>query len=291
MLTAYEERVVVATKALSTYLQRAGVDPELRPKLIEMYGFSKKHVRSVPVDRILADDQVLDGMRFIHTPGHCPGQVCIEIGDVLICADHILAVTTPHQAPESITAYTGLGHYLEALAKVRRMGGFDLALGGHEQPIRDVYRRIDEIRTSHERKLERVSGIINESDAPATISDVTAVMYPKVRGFNTLLALEEVGGARRVPLPARAVERHEPRRGREGRQPCAAVSGDVRKQGGTRKLVGSASADVESSDPASAASGPYVRTCRLRRGPLKRTLPHSTALTSTALAPYSGRWR
>lgn len=193
VLTAYEERVVVATKALSTYLQRAGVDPELRPKLIEMYGFSKKHVRSVHVDRILADDQELDGMRFIHTPGHCPGQVCIEIGDVLICADHILAVTTPHQAPESITAYTGLGHYLEALTKVRRMGGFDLALGGHEQPIRDVYRRIDEIRSSHERKLDRVSGIINDADAPATISDVTAAMYPKVRGFNTLLALEEVG--------------------------------------------------------------------------------------------------
>ena len=193
VLTAYEERVVVATKALSTYLQRAGVDSELRPKLLEMYGFSKKHVRSVPVDRILSDDQELDGLRFIHTPGHCPGQVCIEIGDVLLCADHILAQTTPHQAPESITAYTGLGHYLESLVKVHRMGGFDLALGGHELPIREVYKRIDDIRSSHERKLERVSGVIGQADAPATISDITASMYPNVRGFNTLLALEEVG--------------------------------------------------------------------------------------------------
>ncbi len=38
-----------------------------------------------------------------------------------------------------------------------------------------------------------MSEIIQQSDAPATVSDVTAVMYPKVRGFNTLLALEEVG--------------------------------------------------------------------------------------------------
>jgi glyoxylase-like metal-dependent hydrolase (beta-lactamase superfamily II) len=193
VLTAYEERVIVATRALKTYLQRAGVDAELEPMLMEMYGFSKKHVRSVKVDISLADEQEFDGLRFIHTPGHCPGQVCIAIGDVLISADHILSHITPHQAPESITAYTGLGHYLEALEKVRRIPGFDIALGGHERPINDVYKRIDEIRLSHERKLDRVISTIGEATAPATISDVTAAMYPRAIGFNTLLALEEVG--------------------------------------------------------------------------------------------------
>ena len=133
VLTAYEERVIVATRALKTFLQRAGVEAELETMLMEMYGFSKKHVRSVKVDLTLADGQELDGLRFIHTPGHCPGQVCIAIGDVLISADHILSHITPHQAPESITAYTGLGHYLEALEKVRRLPGFDIALGGHER--------------------------------------------------------------------------------------------------------------------------------------------------------------
>ncbi len=193
VLTAYEERVIVATRALKTYLQRAGVDAQLETMLMEMYGFSKKHVRSVPVDISLADEQEFDGMRFIHTPGHCPGQVCIAIGDVLISADHILSHITPHQAPESITAYTGLGHYLEALEKVRRMPGFDIALGGHEIPINDVYKRIDEIRISHERKLDRVITTIQETAKPVTISDVTQAMYPRAIGFNTLLALEEVG--------------------------------------------------------------------------------------------------
>ena len=193
VLTAYEERVVVATKGLRTYLQRAGVDPEYEQGLMEMYGFSKKHVRSVRVDLNLIDEQTLDGMRFIHTPGHCPGQVCIAIGDVLISADHILSSITPHQAPESITAYTGLGHYLEALEKVRRMPGFDIALGGHEQPIPDVYKRIDEIRLSHERKLGRVTDIVAAASDPVTINDITNTMYPRVVGFNTLLALEEVG--------------------------------------------------------------------------------------------------
>ncbi len=193
VLTAYEERVVVATKALRTYLQRAGVQSEIEPALMEMYGFSKKHVRSVNVDITLKDEQEFDGLKFIHTPGHCPGQVCIAMGNVLISADHILSHITPHQAPESITAYTGLGHYLEALEKVRRIPGFDIALGGHEEPIYDVYQRIDEIRVSHERKLERVIEVIGKAPEPATINDITNTMYPRAIGFTTLLALEEVG--------------------------------------------------------------------------------------------------
>ncbi|MBX7167130.1 MAG: MBL fold metallo-hydrolase [Pirellulales bacterium] len=193
VLTAYEERVIVATKALRVFLQWAGVGDEFQRDLMQMYGFSKKHTSSVDVDVTLKDGQVIDGMHFLHTPGHCPGQVCIQIGDVLLSADHILAETTPHQAPESITAYTGLGHYLDALAKVRERGGFDLALGGHESPIRDVYKRIDQIRASHERKLERMLSIIREAPAPVTVSDISKAMYPNVHGFNILLALEEVG--------------------------------------------------------------------------------------------------
>ena len=103
VLVAYEERVIVATKDLRVYLERAGVGDKLRGSLLEMYGFAKQHVRSVKVDFSLDEEVTLDGMRFIHTPGHCPGQVCILVDDVLLSADHILSRTTPHQAPESIT--------------------------------------------------------------------------------------------------------------------------------------------------------------------------------------------
>lgn len=193
VLTNYEERVVIATKDLRVYLERAGIHAELRAKLMEMYGFGKKFFRSVTVDFSLDEAVTLDGMRFIHTPGHCPGQVCILIGDVLISADHILAVTTPHQAPESITHYTGLGHYLEALDKVAHIDGMRLALGGHETPIYSVYERINEIRASHERKLERVESIMRAAGQPCTISDVSRAMYPDRHGYDVLLAMEEVG--------------------------------------------------------------------------------------------------
>ena len=193
VLTAYEERVIVATKDLRVYLERAGVKPDLLSSLIGMYGIAKQHIRSVEVDFLLDEDTPLDGMRFIHTPGHCPGQVCILIGDVLISADHVLARITPHQAPESITANTGLGHYLDALKKIGRVEGITLALGGHEEPIHDFYPRVEAIRASHERKLERVQNTIRSAEQPCTISTISRQMYPERHGYDILLALEEVG--------------------------------------------------------------------------------------------------
>lgn len=193
VLVAYEERVIIATKDLRVYLERAGVKADLRRPLMEMYGIAKKTFRSVAIDFSLNEEMELDGMRFVHTPGHCPGQVCIVIGDVLLSADHILARITPHQAPESITPYTGLGHYLESLNKTAQIDGIRLALGGHEDPIDNVYERIDAIRASHQRKLERVLDIIRQRSQPCTISDISKTMYPERHSYEVLLALEEVG--------------------------------------------------------------------------------------------------
>ena len=162
VLVSFEERVLVATKAMTFYLEQAGVPIEARAALLEMYSAGKQHVKSVRVDFTLFDDQELDGMKMIHTPGHCPGQVCIQIGDVLLSADHVLPKTTPHQSPESITAWTGLGHYLDALVKIAKVPGVRLALGGHEGPIDNFYQRTEEIRVDHERKLDRIAGLLTE---------------------------------------------------------------------------------------------------------------------------------
>lgn len=193
VLIAYEERVAVATKDLRVYLDRAGVKPSLRDSLMSLYGFAKKEFRSVPVDFSLEDEGEIDAFRFYHTPGHCPGQVCIQVGDIMLSADHILSRTTPHQSPESITNYTGLGHYFDALTRMERVDGVRLTLGGHEDPIHDLAGRIQEIRASHQRKLSRTLDIITASPQPMTISDISKMMYPDKHAYDVLLALEEVG--------------------------------------------------------------------------------------------------
>ncbi len=192
VLVSYEERVLVATKGMQFYLQQSGVPAERRDQLLTMYAEGKQHVRSVRADLTLYDGQEFDGLKFIHTPGHCPGQVCIQIGDVLLSADHVLPKTTPHQNPESITAWTGLGHYLEALVKIGKVDGVRLALGGHETPIENFYPRIEEIRIDHERKLDRISGLLQAGQG-STIQELTDRMYPSLSGWNVLLALTEVG--------------------------------------------------------------------------------------------------
>lgn len=193
ILTNYEERVIIASKNLRVYLQRAGVSLTNIDSLMDMYGFAKRLLKSEKVDFFLEEGVEIDGMRFFHTPGHCPGQVCIQIGDVMLTADHVLSRITPHQAPESITHYTGLGHYLEALGKIEKVGGIRLALGGHEKAIDDVYSRIEGIREDHGEKLERVLGTIQRADEPLSISDISKEMYPNMKSYNILLALEEVG--------------------------------------------------------------------------------------------------
>ncbi len=193
MLESYEERVIVATKDLRVYLERAGVDPQFRNGLMEMYGFAKRSFRSIKVDFSLHDNRDIDGMTFYHTAGHCPGQVCILIDNILLSADHILSKTTPHQSPESITHYTGLGHYFDALKHIAHVPGIELTLGGHEDPIEDVYARIAEIRASHDRKLNRVTDAIKAAGQPCTISEVVQAIYPDKQGYDSLLALEEAG--------------------------------------------------------------------------------------------------
>jgi glyoxylase-like metal-dependent hydrolase (beta-lactamase superfamily II) len=193
VLTAYEERVIMATKDLRVYLERAGMNEAERTSMMEMYGFAKKNIRSIRVDFSLDEDVFFEGMQFVHVPGHCPGQVAIIIDEVMLSADHILSRTTPHQAPESITHYTGLGHYKDSLRKIEKIDGIELALGGHEDPIYNFYDRVREIRASHERKLNRVFDIIKDAGHPVTIRETTRLMYPDKSGYDTLLALEEAG--------------------------------------------------------------------------------------------------
>lgn len=191
VLTNFEERVVVASKEVELFLERAGVDADLRERLREMYLFAKSLIQSVPNTQILADgDLLFDQIEVIHTPGHCPGQVCLRIDDILLSADHILAHTTPHLAPERITAYTGLGHYLASLDKTATLDGIRLTLGGHEEPITDLRGRIEEIKASHERKLDRFLELCAE---PRTIAELSFEHYGRREGYDVLLALEEAG--------------------------------------------------------------------------------------------------
>jgi len=191
VLQNFEERIVLASKDLRVFLARSGLDREAREELEEMYRSSKSFFKSVRLDRKLRDgDRIANGYVVHHVPGHCPGQICLQVDDVLFTADHVLARTTPHQSPSVITSFCGLELYLQSLDRLRRLAGIRLALPGHEEEIRDLPKRIDAIVAHHRNRLDRVLELCAE---PRTMTEISRGLFGDRDGYARLLALEEAG--------------------------------------------------------------------------------------------------
>lgn len=191
VLSNHEERVIVASRRLETFLERAGVEDEYRQNLMSIYVFAKNFYRSTEVQFLLEEGQNTVGdIGVFHVPGHCPGQVCLQVDDLMLTADHVLSRTTPHQAPENITNHMGLDHYLQSLSKIEALDGIRLGLGGHEDPIDDLSGRIREIKAAHDERLGKVLEICR---TPKSTADISRELFGKVESYHVLLALEEAG--------------------------------------------------------------------------------------------------
>jgi glyoxylase-like metal-dependent hydrolase (beta-lactamase superfamily II) len=191
VIAGFEERVVIASKDVEVFLCRAGVPAEERERMLSLYMASRNWFKSVEIDRALRDgDLIGNGHRVIHTPGHCPGEICLSVGDILLTGDHVLARITPHQFPQAITPFGGLEHYFRSLAKVRKLPLVNLALAGHEEPIPDFRTRVDEIAAFHRERLQKVREICA---VPRTIAEVAAELFSVQEGYGTILAIEEAG--------------------------------------------------------------------------------------------------
>jgi len=205
VLACFDERLVVASKDIDVFWRRAGVSDADRARMAEEYAAAKRFFKSVDVDRALRDGDILGpGYRVHHTPGHCPGQICLQAHDALFTSDHVLARTTPHQFPQAITAFGGLEHYFHSLAKVRKLEGINVALAGHEEPMWDLRARIDAIALFHRDRLAKVLEICKE---PRTVLGVTEALFgnvvslgssgsatePGAFDYGSILAIEEAG--------------------------------------------------------------------------------------------------
>ena len=188
-ITACAERGVLRRHKTAWLLQQTGVPSARHEELLQNHVAQPSRLPTVTVDVAMEDGMTLDGMEFIHTPGHSPGHVCIAIDDVLLGGDHILPRTIPQQWPESIRPYTGLGHYLESLEKIRRRTGLRWALGGHEPVIEDVYKRIDDIQRSQQRRLDRLVDVLGKAERPLTVWEASQAIYLQSKGFYVLLTL------------------------------------------------------------------------------------------------------
>jgi len=191
-LINYEERVSISEIKLKAYLVEAGVSEEKREDVLNMYCVNKMLFHSVRVDFTYeAKGMRLGSFEMLHVPGHCAGHVAIRLHNILFSGDHVLSRISPHQNPERLTLYTGLGHYLDSLTILEKWAGdVSLTLAGHDDPIADLPRRLEEIRQGHAARLKLTQEFLDE---PHTIADVSETLFGSVNGYHTLLALEEAG--------------------------------------------------------------------------------------------------
>ena len=133
----------------------------------------------------------LDAFEMIHLPGHCPGHIAIRLEDVIFCGDMVVDGVTPHLAPESISPYGGLDHYLESLSRFQAWAkDARLIFNGHDDVITDLPARID---GTHQNLIRRMSKALEALNVPLTIAEVCTIVYGETGGYNQLLVIEKTG--------------------------------------------------------------------------------------------------
>jgi glyoxylase-like metal-dependent hydrolase (beta-lactamase superfamily II) len=191
-ITNFFERRTINLHNLGIYLTEAGVNGEKRGSLLDFYRYTLRLFDSVEIDFGYEEiNMQLGPFQFLHVPGHSGGHVVIRIDDILFCGDHVLADITPHQAPEQLSSWCGLNHYLRSLDLLDRwVGDIQLALCGHNDPITDLKDRIFEIKQMHD---DRLLDVLNYYRSPNTIDALSDSLFGETVGFNGLLAIEEAG--------------------------------------------------------------------------------------------------
>ena len=191
LLTNYQQRMLMTHHSMARFLRIAGVPSYKQADLLEMYLFGKRDFEPVSLHTALQDNEVFDNtFRVIHVPGHSPGLVMLKIGDILLTADHILPNTSVVLAPEMIMPSTGVGHYLESLAKAERLDGVRIALGGHEEPMDNYYQVV---RHARDKTVEKVNVVQDLCVEPRTIYEIACLVYDDMDGYTELLKLEQIG--------------------------------------------------------------------------------------------------
>jgi glyoxylase-like metal-dependent hydrolase (beta-lactamase superfamily II) len=185
----HEARHALVSRRLASFLMEAGLAKDEADSLLSIYRFTKALYQSVPVDFVYGNESL--PFDFIHLPGHCPGHVALRLDDVILCGDMVVEGVTPHLAPESITPYSGLDHYLASLEQFRHWSqGARLILNGHDPDITDLTPQID---ATQKNILRRMNKAIESLAEPRTVAEVCNFVYDNPGGYNLLLTIEKTG--------------------------------------------------------------------------------------------------
>jgi glyoxylase-like metal-dependent hydrolase (beta-lactamase superfamily II) len=206
----------VAVAFMESFGDRAEEDDEFAASLMLRHGLPEDVVhalRSVSrsfrawgatakVTRPLRDGEPLAlrdrTLEVQHRPGHSPSDTLFWDADrkILLAADHLIAhissnplITRPLDGSGERTQ--ALVTYLDSLRRTRGLPA-EIVLSGHGDPITDHASLIDERFALHERRAEKIYGLIAER--PRTGYEIAQALWGNVAVTQAFLTLSEVIG-------------------------------------------------------------------------------------------------
>ena len=134
-----------------------------------------------------------------HRPGHSPSDTVFWDADrqILICADHLIThissnpLISPPARRLRAERTQALVTYIDSLRKTRELPA-EIVLPGHGEPITDHVALIDERFALHERRAEKLHGLIAER--PRTGYELAQELWGNVAVTQAFLTLSEVIG-------------------------------------------------------------------------------------------------
>jgi glyoxylase-like metal-dependent hydrolase (beta-lactamase superfamily II) len=181
---------------------RHGLSPDIAVALRSVSRAFRAWGGSVEVTRPLHDGGVLElrdhTYQVLHRPGHSPTDTVFwdEHRRELIAADHLIKhissnplITRPldggTERPQALVTY------LDSLRKTREMP-VERVLPGHGDEFGDHAALIDERFRLHERRAEKIRGLIEEE--PRTAHDIAQALWGNIAVTQAFLTLSEVLG-------------------------------------------------------------------------------------------------
>jgi glyoxylase-like metal-dependent hydrolase (beta-lactamase superfamily II) len=183
-------------------MMRYGIPEEMVIALRSVSRSFRAWGASAQVTRPLRDGEELRlrdrSLQVLHRPGHSPSDTVLWDDDraILFAADHLL----PHISSNPLMSRPldgstqrpqALVRYIESLEATRELPA-EIVLPGHGDPITEHRALIDERLALHERRAEKIYGLIAER--PKTAFEIAQELWGNVAVTQAFLTLSEVVG-------------------------------------------------------------------------------------------------
>jgi glyoxylase-like metal-dependent hydrolase (beta-lactamase superfamily II) len=219
-ISDYSERAAADDEFSGEIMLRHGISPDVVQALQSVSSAFRAWGAKVTVTRELHQGDTIelrDRTLEVHfRPGHSPSDTVFYDSERrhLIAADHLikhissnpLITRGPDDEADPARRPQSLVMYLESLRKTREME-IDLVLPGHGDPIDDHRTLIDERFKLHDRRAEKIYGLVAER--PRSAYEIAQALWGNIAVTQAYLTLSEVLGHTDLLLNAGRVREDE----------------------------------------------------------------------------------